>query len=158
MLAGSELAGKKPSWPLIFGNCFRGRENIIFRDVCHICALLVWVPLLFFCFMRLVCCHPATLGGLKHSRPFAGACCNAAAPRPPLKNERFHSHFFLFIGGAEDSILKDIMPPEPSHWMVYNTWPVGHGDSAVANWPNTIQCLGSDRIYLGIKSAATQII
>ena len=67
------------------------------------------------------------------------------------------------------------MSSEPSHWMVF--WPVGHACAelcwgtrrrrrapaqhctGMANWPNTIQCLGSDDIMsLGIKSSATEVL
>ena len=57
---------------------------------------------------------------------------------------------------AEDLMPRDIMSSEPRHWMM----PAAAGApaqhcTAMTNWPNTIQCLGSDDIMsLDIKSSA----
>ena len=67
---------------------------------------------------------------------------------------------------AEDLMPRDIMSSEPRHWMVFGqlampvqccaeAWRLSTALTGMANWPNTIQCLGSNDIMsLGIKSSA----
>ena len=63
---------------------------------------------------------------------------------------------------------RDVMSSEPRHWIVFGqlVMPVqccaearqsAQHCTAMINWPNTIQCIGSDDIMsLGIKSFATE--
>ena len=92
-------------------------------------------------------------------------------PYTNIQTSNFRAPVSSTLRKAEDLMPRDIMSSEPRHWMVFDQLampvqccagarrraagaPAQHC-TGMANWSNTIQCLGSDDIMsLGIKSSA----
>ena len=77
--------------------------------------------------------------------------------KPHIWTSNFWAPISSTLRKAEDLMPRDIMSSEPRHWMVFGQlampvqccaearWRALHC-TGMTNWPNTIQCLGSDDI------------